>query len=264
MKFYAVSDLHLDIHGIRPDFWIDFDKDAVLVIAGDTANSLNGIAYIKNILCKHFRIVILVAGNHEWYTSKNNSYGESASMYSFPTKTNVNPNYQTVLNNSPLARLKAHANTTENLIFLDNELTRVDGFAIYGGTLWFPIHMYSHELIEKYAFIMNDAKFVNYKLIEEQYKAFIDNFPDSVDLVVSHHLPCRNAFASTQFANSNYAPFYCANLSNELISRARFWVAGHQHDAIETTIAGSTTLICNPKGSIAMEPGLLKNKAYYL
>ncbi|MCG3723792.1 metallophosphoesterase [Vibrio cincinnatiensis] len=264
MKFYAVSDLHLDIHSIRPDFWIDFDRDAVLVIAGDTANSLNGIAYIKNILCKHFRIVILIAGNHEWYTSKNKSYDESACIYSFPPKSRVNPNYQTVLKNSPLARLKTHANTTENLIFLDNEITTIDGFTIYGGTLWFPIHTYSHELIEKYALLMNDAKFVNYRIIEEQYKAFVNNFPQAVDLVISHHLPCRNAFASPQYAHSSYAPFYCANLSDELISRARFWIAGHQHDANETTISHTTIFICNPKGSIAMKPGLLKNIAYYL
>ncbi len=264
MKFYVVSDLHLDFHSIRSDFWIDFDRNAVLIIAGDTANSLSGIGYIEHILCKHFRKVILIAGNHEWYTNKNKSFDTNTSMYSFPKKPEVNPDYKTVLKNSPLTRLKAHANATENLIFLDNEITIIDGFTIYGGTLWFPIHTYSHELIEKYALLMNDAKFVNYRIIEEQYKAFVINFPQVVDLVISHHLPCRNAFASTQYANSNCAPFYCANLSDELISRARFWVAGHQHEAIETTIAGSTTFICNPKGSIAMEPRLLKNIAYYL
>lgn len=48
LKFYAVSDLHLDLHGIHRSFWHNFDNDAVLIIAGDTANALNGIAYVKN------------------------------------------------------------------------------------------------------------------------------------------------------------------------------------------------------------------------
>nr|MBF4285563.1 serine/threonine protein phosphatase [Vibrio anguillarum] len=51
MKFYVVSDLHLDTHGIRRDFWHDFDEEATLLVAGDTANALNGITYIKNVLC---------------------------------------------------------------------------------------------------------------------------------------------------------------------------------------------------------------------
>ncbi|TON80048.1 serine/threonine protein phosphatase, partial [Vibrio parahaemolyticus] len=61
MKFYVVSDLHLDIHGIRRDFWHNFDNDAVLIIAGDTANALNGITYVKNVLCSNFKAVVLVA-----------------------------------------------------------------------------------------------------------------------------------------------------------------------------------------------------------
>ncbi|MDG2669803.1 serine/threonine protein phosphatase, partial [Vibrio parahaemolyticus] len=67
-------------------------------------------------------------------------------------------------------------------------------------------------------------------------------------------------------ASSDYAPYYHAGLSNELISRARYWVAGHQHDAVEKVIAdGSTTFISNPKGSVSLlTSGLLTNKAYYL
>ncbi|RMZ61407.1 metallophosphoesterase, partial [Vibrio anguillarum] len=74
MKFYVVSDLHLDTHGIRRDFWHDFDEEATLLVAGDTANALNGITYIKNVLCSYFKAVVLVAGNHEWYSGKSKSY----------------------------------------------------------------------------------------------------------------------------------------------------------------------------------------------
>ncbi|EOC1767750.1 metallophosphoesterase [Vibrio fluvialis] len=260
MKFYVVSDLHLDTQGIRRDFWHDFDKEATLIVAGDTANGLSGITYVKNVLCRHFKAVIMVAGNHEWYSNKSKSY-----RYASECKSNTNSGSLNVSKNSVLAKLKAHSDTTENLFFLNNEWIELNGFTIFGGTLWFPIHTYSVELVDAYSELMNDVKFIDSSIIEEQYKAFVNNLPEKVDLVVSHHLPSKEAFAVEANANSVYAPYYHAGLSNELISRARYWVAGHQHDAVEKVIAGGkTTFICNPKGSVRLTSGLLTNKAYYL
>lgn len=53
----------------------------------------------------------------------------------------------------------------------------LDGFTIFGGTLWFPIHTYSVELVEAYSELMNDVKFIDRSIIEEQYKAFVNNLP---------------------------------------------------------------------------------------
>ncbi|EHK0039079.1 MULTISPECIES: metallophosphoesterase [Vibrio harveyi group] len=260
MKFYVVSDLHLDIHGIRRDFWHDFDKEATLVVAGDTANGLSGISYVKNVLCRHFKAVIMIAGNHEWYSNTSKSY-----RYKSECESSTNSGSLNVSKSSVLAKLKAHSDTTENLFFLNNESIELDGYTIFGGTLWFPIHTYSFELVNAYSELMNDTKFIGSSMIEEQHKAFINNFPEKVDLAISHHLPSKEAFAFEQNASSDYAPYYHAGLSNELISRARYWVAGHQHDAVEKVIAdGSTTFISNPKGSVRLTSGLLTNKAYYL
>ncbi|EML0277874.1 serine/threonine protein phosphatase [Vibrio parahaemolyticus] len=263
MKFYVVSDLHLDIHGIRRDFWHDFDKGATLIVAGDTANGLSGMAYVKNVLCRHFKTVIMIAGNHEWYSNKSKSYRSKST--SVDGESSANSGSLNISKSSAIAKLKAHSDTTENLFFLNNESIELDGFTIFGGTLWFPIHTYSVELVEAYSELMNDVKFIDSSIIEEQYKAFVNNLPKKVDLVVSHHLPSKEAFAKEEHTDSVYAPYYQAGLSNELISRARFWVAGHQHDAVEKVIAdGSTTFISNPKGSVRLTSGLLTNKAYYL
>ncbi|HDY7619907.1 TPA: metallophosphoesterase [Vibrio vulnificus] len=264
MKFYVVSDLHLDIHGIRRDYWHDFDKEATLIVAGDTSNGLSGIAYVKNVLCHHFKTVIIIAGNHEWYSNKSKSYCKKSTLLGDEsiTKSGVIKDYTS----SVLVKLKAHSDTTKNLFFLNNESIELEGFTIFGGTLWFPIHTYSAELVETYSELMNDIKFIDSSMIEEQYKSFVKNLPEKVDLVVSHHLPSKEAFASEVNANSVYTPYYQAGLSNDLISRARFWVAGHQHDAVEKVIAdGNTTLICNPKGSVRLRTsGLMPKKAYYL
>ncbi|EPF2507110.1 metallophosphoesterase [Vibrio fluvialis] len=260
MKFYVVSDLHLDTHGIRRDFWHSFDKEATLVVAGDTANGLSCMAYVKNVLCRHFKTVIMIAGNHEWYSNTSKSY-----RYASECNSSSNSGSLNVFKSSVIAKLKTHSDTTENLFFLNNESIELNGFTIFGGTLWFPIHTYSVELVNAYSELMNDAKFIDSSMIEEQYKAFLNNLPEKVDLVVSHHLPSKEAFAVEANANSVYAPYYHAGLSNELISRARYWVAGHQHDAVEKVIAGGkTTFICNPKGSVRLTSGLLTNKAYYL
>lgn len=253
--------MHLDLHGIHRSFWHNFDNDAVLIIAGDTANALNGIAYVKNVLCSYFKAVVLIAGNHEWYGSKSKSYhsGYLHKQVSINSENGID-----VQTYTPIAKLKAHSETTANLFFLDNESIDLDGCTIYGGTLWFPIHTYSPELIDAYSELMNDTKYISQQMIEEQHKAFINNFPRKVDIAISHHLPSKEAFAVEQNANNDYAPYYQAGLSDELISKARYWIAGHQHDPVEKIIAGSTTFICNPKGSIPLKSGGLKIKAYNL
>ncbi|WP_338137245.1 metallophosphoesterase [Vibrio furnissii] len=230
MKFYATSDLHLDIHGIRRDFWKDFDQDAVLIIAGDISNSLSEMKYVENVLCKHFKSVIFVAGNHEWYSHRNISYKKN--IQTFRKESQSNPR---VIKNPPLPRLKAHSERIDNLFFLNNECLKLDGCTIFGGTLWFPIHTFSEELVSQYSKLMNDTKFINHKIIEEQYKAFINNCPEHVDLVISHHLPNAEAFARVEDASNEYAPFYHANLDNEFIARARFWISGLQHESVEKT-----------------------------
>ncbi|MCL1065709.1 metallophosphoesterase [Shewanella olleyana] len=241
---------------------MDFDPEAVLVIAGDAGNALSGIDYIKNILCKYFRAVIYVAGNHEWYSNLNRQF--RLNVYSLCKEAINNVNYSKVISNSPLMRIKKHSEMVDNLYFLDNEKIEIDGFSIYGGSLWFPIHTYSKELLSDFELLMNDPKYINYKIIEEQYNEFVKNFPEQVDLVVSHHLPNLEAFALEENRASKYAPFYHASLPTKLISKTRYWVAGHQHDAIEKLIAGNVRFICNPKGVRPIAPGLLIDKVYRL
>ncbi|HCG7356385.1 TPA: metallophosphoesterase [Vibrio parahaemolyticus] len=249
MKFIPVSDLHLDINNIRRDTWIDFDKDATLIIAGDVSNALHGVSYIKRILCTHFKNVVLISGNHEWYSNK---CKESV--------TNIP--YASAIKHSPIPRLKKHADETPNLYFLDNEMVEIDGTTIYGGTLWFPLRSLNKEEQYNYELLMNDMNFLNNRLVDEMHHAFIDNMPEKVDIVVSHHLPNKASFARESDAKSRYAPFYHANLSDDIVNRAKVWIAGHQHEPIEKMIGNDVLFICNPKGSGPLEPGKMNSKSY--
>ena len=62
---------------------------------------------------------------------------------------------------------------------------------IYGGTLWFPIHTYSAELLQSYSRLMNDMEYINLQMIEEQYQAFINNFPDKADIFYLTTFPLK-------------------------------------------------------------------------
>ncbi len=108
-----------------------------------------------------------------------------------------------------------------------------------------------------YEDLMNDSYYMSYKLIEEQHEAFINNLPLDADIVVSHHLPCKDAFASQKAAESKYADFYHANLPDEIVSIPDFWIAGHQHERVEKSLVGQTRFICNPKGSGSVIAGQL-------
>ena len=262
MKFIPISDLHLDINNIRRDTWIDFDEDATLIVAGDVSNSLHGISYIKRILCTRFKNVVLISGNHEWYSNKCKE--SKLNRYASIEGSVANIPYASALKYSPIPRLKKHADETPNLYFLDNEMVEIDGATIYGGTLWFPLLSLNKEEQHSYGLLMSDLKFLNNRLIDEMHHAFIDNMPKKVDIVVSHHLPNKASFAKESEANSQYAPFYHANLSDDIINRAKVWIAGHQHEPVEKIIGNDVLLICNPKGSGLLEQGKMNSKSYNL
>ena len=262
MKFIPVSDLHLDINNIRRDTWINFDKDATLIIAGDVSNALHGISYIKRILCTRFKNVVLISGNHEWYSNKCRK--SRLNSYACVKDSLANIPYASAIKNSPIPRLKKHADETSNLYFLDNETVEIDGTTIYGGTLWFPLLSLDKEEQHNYELLMNDMKFLNNRLVDEMHHTFIDNMPKKVDIVVSHHLPNKASFAKESDANSRYAPFYHANLSDEIINRTRVWIAGHQHEPIEKIIGNDVLFISNPKGSGPLESGKMNSKSYYI
>jgi hypothetical protein len=93
---------------------------------------------------------------------------------------------------------------------------------------------------------MNDVKHISQQSIQDQHSQFVDNFPESADLVISHHLPNAEAFSVPEHSTDSYAPFYHGALSKDLIARTRYWVSGHQHHLAEKIIANKTTYICNP------------------
>lgn len=66
MKIALMSDLHCDI-GIQPD--VVFPEADVLIVAGDTANTVDGLMRFLDEAIKHYPNVLFVDGNHEHYSN---------------------------------------------------------------------------------------------------------------------------------------------------------------------------------------------------
>lgn len=65
MIFTPISDIHLEHNSC---FELNFNKEAVLLIAGDLSNGIEGIDFLKKA-SKNFKKVIYVLGNHEYYNN---------------------------------------------------------------------------------------------------------------------------------------------------------------------------------------------------
>ena len=66
MKICFVSDLHIDI-GSQPK--IEWPEADILVITGDTANSLGGVQKLFKSIAGRYQHVLYVSGNHEHYSN---------------------------------------------------------------------------------------------------------------------------------------------------------------------------------------------------
>ena len=105
MKVRIWSDLHISGASLPFD---ESHSDEVLVIAGDTANSLHGVIDFLNFVSPLFKAVITIAGNHEYYGS-------------FP----VDQFTEEVRNKVP-----------SNVHFLDANSVKIDDVTFIGATLW--------------------------------------------------------------------------------------------------------------------------------
>ncbi|KKL61719.1 hypothetical protein LCGC14_2192510, partial [marine sediment metagenome] len=74
MKLQLASDLHL-----HRDKTFDFESSDsdILVLAGDIQSGTRGIEFAESLAERHGKIVLYVAGNHEYYMHNYNQLQES-------------------------------------------------------------------------------------------------------------------------------------------------------------------------------------------
>jgi predicted MPP superfamily phosphohydrolase len=235
VRIQFVSDLHLEFER-RPEDRLQLPIapcTTALVLAGDIHNDLAGLDSFVRPLAKRVP-VILVAGNHEFFTH------ELVAMYH---------------------ALTDWAAATPNVHFLQDRAVEIDGIIFLGSTLWSNFD-YAHAALMK----QSTSMMVDYAVIadrddprghlrperilrEHQHSiAFLERELRARDpsrtVVVTHHAP---SLQSSRCKGEDWENLYGSNY-DALIEDCgpALWIHGHVHDSFDYTI-GRTTGACNPR-----------------
>jgi len=238
MKIRVLSDLHLEFSDHRYEhIWTKspIDKETTILLAGDIdLGDLNQEFMIE--LCDHFKYVIRICGNHEFY-----GY-----------------NYDNVIRDWKEFELVG----PKNFHFLHNDWRILDGVRFLGGTMWTSLDeadpltvIQAQNVMSDYINIMNNNVVITPEFTIAEHDKFIKFLLEKFDedfkgdtVVVTHHSPGNPLKRNGRFGD-RLDNAYFANIE-ELIgyyNKAKLWVHGHTHQSWDYMI-NETRVVCNPYG----------------
>lgn len=227
MRLQFVSDVHTEFHR---DKGLDFSTNLpvvsdTLVIAGDFASERTMVRNL-DILCKRFKNVLYVFGNHEYYNAD-----------------------KTQLHNK-IVKLE---NRYPGFKKINNEVVEIEGKRILGATMWFrddPFNVVHKNGFPDFTQIKNYEEWV-YQENEKTTKFFKENCKVG-DIIVTHHVPCQLSIAE-EHRNSNWNRFFLCD-QTEIIreNKPSYWIHGHTHDTFSYNLY-DTGIECRPFGYIGHE-----------
>lgn len=238
MKFYYISDLHLqvnDFNELLPLFDKEDMNDSYLILAGDVSDLVDvgcPIAYYIEFfrkVCRRFKQVFYVYGNHEFWNSSPSDIKEAETL--FDSISNLT--YCKL--NEPVKLITVEDKTI--LMFSD----------------WFDL---------KPDWILrprtNDPKYIrNFETFSHNYRNSIDTALNKtpnqkVDLVITHYLPHEESIPIRYRGGTHNDVNNYFNTNRFYLVEQRFnpdvWVHGHTHDKVNTQI-NNCKVLCNPYGT---------------
>lgn len=249
MKICFVSDLHVD-HNQPPVEWPEAD---VLVIAGDTANTIGNVLKTVTRLARQYSQVVLVDGNHEGYSNA-------------PQGRTVEDTIEGIRRQLPdNAHLLGHH---EPKILLDGPNGPVWFVGCNG---WYSFDMVGDPIENRALWknFMNDNRWIGFETIEQSqpwdraekdaemmHQALRDIAAEGIDtpiVCVTHTAPHRDMVMwknemSWDRCNSFYVNSHMQKvLESPEGQRVTFWQNGHTHHRMEKMI-GKVYCFTNPRG----------------
>lgn len=231
--FQIVSDLHIEYkNDYTPNPLTLITPCAkYLILAGDIGSlyKLNQLTEFLKLLCVHFKAVIYVPGNHEYYTIKNDYI--------------------------PLVKLKLLfqniEKNIENLYILDRKSVEIENIIIVGCTLW----SYPTIKVPKFIVRIREMNTYNYKkhhLEDLKYIKNIIRYNKKNDnkklMVVTHHCPTFSIIPKHKI-NNKYISLYTSNIDYLLDKNiVNTWVCGHIHSNFNIYSKKGTLIIGNQLG----------------
>lgn len=277
MKIWGTSDLHLDINRLAKNKLSDFNKplydenniNDILLLAGDTGEiesfrpledwPISGVEFTTRYLdlqriCKAYRHVFMVMGNHEYY-----GY-------------NIRDGVSTFRN---------YLKEIPNLTILDNEAVTIDNkVRIIGTTLWTNMRDSDPEVMYECQRAMNDYYVIRIepdgRLISPAdtvefhnvAKGFLEQEISKLDgtipvVVMTHMAPIiahanGNRYGGSSLIDYAYA---CTDMEDFILDndqKVDMWFHGHTHEH-KVTEVGATVVATKARGyrDPAFDPMLL-------
>ena len=228
------SDLHIEYKNDSIPDPLQFITPSadILILAGDIG-SLYKMHQLKGFLerlCPHFKNVLYIPGNHEFYI--------------------VPENVHYVGMKCLRKRLHTLANDIDNLYILDRKSVIIENICIVGCILWSNPEI----KIPRYIVRINDVTNKSYTLNHQQdlnyIKAMIQYCKDTKLklVVVTHYCPTLEPLKNARKKVKLYS-LYATNLEHLLIKdQVDTWICGHIHSNFDFYSSGGTRVVGNQKG----------------
>lgn len=244
------SDLHLEFCELNKYKFERFivPKSDILVLLGDIGNPRKPTykAFL-NDCSNNFKLVLVITGNHEYYSEFSDSIEDTNIFITDLCKTFTNVVF---LNNSSYT----YNYNEKEIIFL-------------GSTLWSFILPRERRIIKDVSgdlcniFInkqpitidqINELHKRNVEWIQTTLESIKDN--NATIIVLTHHLPTYKAIVP-KYRNSDFNSMFASDLDHIIKKYNIFaWIFGHTHSKIDIEVE-NTNLLCNPRGYILNHGG---------
>ena len=228
--FQIASDLHIEYNNDDVPDPLDYITPSAdyLILAGDIGSfyKLNQLKGFLEKLCTHFKLVLYIPGNQEYYYVKD----------------------QRRIHKDALLHAMYEFVTINNLYILNRDSVIIDGICISGCTLWTKPEIEIPKYIVKIPGI-NKEIYEKMHTEDLNYIKKVINYCQSNSLkllVVTHHCP---TFKVGYRKIDKISSLYMSHLDELLCStKVNTWVCGHIHQNFDFMSENGTRVVGNQYG----------------
>ena len=233
MHFQLVSDLHLDYNPVEdayedPMQYISPSSN-YLILAGDVGSLYlySALRAALEKICLHFKVVLYVAGNHEYYVQKTSD--------------------ERLLIDELSARLHKLSDI-KGLYVLDRKSAIIGDICFVGCTLWSQPYM----CVPKYIVRIHGITDTLYETLHRNDLNYISTMIDYCRgenlrmIVITHHSPSFKTIENCK-SRSKRPTLYATDLDRIIKHPIELWCHGHTHNNMDIKIGG-VPVISNQRG----------------
>lgn len=227
------SDLHIEYKNDSIPNPLNYitPKADILILAGDIGSfyKINQLTKFMQELCKKFKVVLYVPGNHEWY---------------------MVPKQEPLSWNELEIRMRRLEDSITNLYILNRYSVRIGNLCIVGATLWsdpkceippFIVRIYGVKTKQYKNFHEKDLKYLT-----DMIKYCNKNLLKLV--VITHHPPTEKVLDNAN-KRKKFISLYATNLDYLLYKdKIDTWICGHTHKNFDFKTENGCRVVSNQKG----------------